>query len=222
MNEHDSNLPDDDPDKEQAPVPETDQNVPQNLYERMGFSQLMDIPKILHSVEKDGLFTHCLRCNRDLLANETPYMIEKVFRGTEAIIEIAICFDCRQSQEKEGVSEESAEAIKNYFLASAGVQLRFDLMLKNRQATTIDPWIDKCLLTNQPRDQFREYQLLAICQGDKVQCDLFPAFISGPAIEELSELLSEKTRDWMDDFIGSNFGMPSEFCEPPKFTPILI
>ncbi len=193
-----------------------------NIYEFLGFTRFLDLPPLLHSVEKDGPFTHCLHCDAELLNGDRPYMIEKIIRGTEVIIEIAMCFACRDEKQDDGISAESQEAIQQFFRSSKGVQNRMQVMNENRDAETIDPWLANCLLSGEPADQFREYQIIAVCCGDKVQCDVFPALLSGPAMVELESVLSEKTKGWMEDYLGSNFGMPSEFCTPPGFKPVLI
>jgi hypothetical protein len=187
-----------------------------------GLTRYIEIPKILFSTQNDAPFDRCIHCGRNLLASNQLYLIEKVFRGTEPIIEMAMCVDCREGQCGEGMSAESAAAIRNHFDAKVDITHRIKLMSEVNHVDSIDPWIERCLLSDQPRELFNEYQVVAICRGDKIQRDFFPAFLSGPAMEEVSELLSEKTRDWMDDYIGSNFGMPSEFCEPPSFTPLLL
>lgn len=196
---------------------------PQSLVNRwLGLSRYVDIPEILHSTQTDGPFTRCTHCDRDLPGSNELYVIEKVFRGTQPIIEVAMCLNCRDSQCGEGMSQESATAIKTYFDSKVDISSRINLMSQVNDHDSIDPWIERCLLSDQPRELFNEYQVVAICRGDKIQRDFFPAFLSGPAMEEIAELLSEKTRDWMDDYIGSNFGMPSEFCQPPSFTPMLM
>jgi hypothetical protein len=50
-----------------------------------------------------------------------------------------------------------------------------------------------------------------------------PMLISSEAAEELSELLSQSTKDELDDFVSRNFGIPPELRDLPITTrPILI
>ena len=77
----------------------------------------LPIPKQFHSVEKDGPFTHCVLCNSELIESKSHYLIEKVYRRNETIIEMAICFNCRQTQDQEALSEESRAAVENFLAA---------------------------------------------------------------------------------------------------------
>ena len=100
-------------------------------------------------------------------------------------------------------------------------QRRLRRMATVNDQDSIDAWLERCLLSDRPAQMYREYQLIALCRGPWIQRDFYPALISGPALEEISDLLSDETRDWMNDFVGSNFGMPSEFCMPPG-APLIV
>ena len=64
---------------------------------------------------------------------------------------------------------------------------------------------------------------MAMCQGDELLVGVgSPMMISGVAMRQIAELLSEQTRGWMDDFVGDNFGMPPEFCDNPDLMPLFI
>ena len=181
----------------------------------------LPIPKLFHSVEKDAPFTHCLQCQRQLIGSGEQYVIEKVFRGTEAIIEIAMCLDCRDAS-GDSVSAESARALQVFFETRADFANRLmDLSLSSDEGS-VNRWVDRCLFTGQMRDGLREYQVVAICQDEQIVRDFFPIMISGSVIKEISGVLSEQTKGWMNDFIDTHFGMPPEFCEPSGFRPVLI
>lgn len=185
-------------------------------------TRFLQIPKIFHSVEKDMPFRHCIQCNADLLASNRLYVIEKVYRRADVIIELAMCLDCREGQSEEGISEASAAVMQEFVDDRIDFHQRLELMSQVNEVDSVDPWLERCLLSDQPSQIFNEYQIVALCRGPYIQRDFYPALISGPAVEALSDLLSDETRDWMDDFIGSNFGMPSEFCDTPKFSPVLM
>ena len=64
---------------------------------------------------------------------------------------------------------------------------------------------------------------MALCRGDRMILGISsPMMISGAATEEIIGLLSEQTKGWLEDFVGDNFGMPSEFCDNPDLLPLLI
>ena len=183
------------------------------------------IPRLFESVEKEAPFAECLQCGRNLLDSDCQYVIEKVFRGTEAIIELAMCLNCRD-QSSQSMSAESAEAMQIFFDDRVNFSGRIHELLAQREPgndpTSIDDWVDRCLFSGQPRSEMREYQIVALCAGKEVIRDFFPIMISGEVIKELADVLSDETKGWMDDFIETNFGMPPEFCEPPEFRPVLI
>ncbi|MEM9410859.1 MAG: hypothetical protein AAGA30_07075 [Planctomycetota bacterium] len=184
--------------------------------------RFLDIPKILHSVEKDMPFRNCLQCGADLLTSNRYYVIEKVFKRNEVIVELAMCLECREDQGEEGMSAQSASNMQSFVEQRINVQERLRLMSQVNDSDKIDPWLERCILSDQPSQIFSEFQIVALCRGPWIQRDFYPALISGRALEEMSDSLSPETRDWMDDFVGDNFGMPSEFCEPPSFTPMIM
>ncbi len=67
-----------------------------------------------------------------------------------------------------------------------------------------------CLLTNSPRGEETNYQLIDHGDGTNMYLGVAPYMISGKAADELFELLSAKTKDIPDDFIDENFGLPPE------------
>ena len=176
----------------------------------------LSIPTQFHSVQHEGPFTRCIQCEVDLPTSGRLYAIEKIYRGKEVIIELAMCLDCRDSS-SECMSKESIAAIGNYFDSKLDVNGRLNRLSQTelQESSEIMPWIDSCVISGQKIESLHEYQIFAICQGNELQREFFPMMISGSVIEEISEILSEQTKGWMDDFIGDNFGLPSEFCDPP-------
>lgn len=194
-------------------------------YQPSWMASRVPIPKLFQSVEKEGPFTECIQCGGNLLDSGRQYVIEKVFRGTEPIIELAMCLNCRDDS-GECMSEESAEALQAFFESRASFSDRVHQLLLRGQPDSdqesIDDWVDRCFFSGQPRSEMREFQVVALCSGGEIIRDFFPIMISGKIMEEIAEVLSEQTKGWMDDFIETNFGMPPEFCEPPEFRPVLI
>ena len=43
------------------------------------FTRFVPIPPIFHSLLKEGPFTHCLECDRELIQANESYLIERVF-----------------------------------------------------------------------------------------------------------------------------------------------
>jgi len=182
------------------------------------------IPPEFHSLEKDGPFETCLKCERNVRESDQPYLIERVFRFSEPIIEYAMCEACVSASQSE-LSEESRQAITQYVLEQFDFRGRLERLREWNETDGEDTseFTGACVVSGQNADECRERQIAAWCHGDRMRVDhVFPLMISGSAIEELNELLSEQTRGWIDDFVGDSFGMPPEFCDSPNFRPVLI
>ena len=181
----------------------------------------IDIPKQFHSLYHEGPFPRCVDCDRDLLNEPTQYFIERVFRGSEPICEMAMCLDCRE-QIAEELSEESMQKMKMF------TDERFDPHMRLEQAGEWDPdcverWIDHCALNKTPKSECREYQLLGFCIGNQMAVDILPLMVSGKAIEEMQRMLSKKTRERLGQVIDDYFGMPPEFADNPNsFSPVIF
>ena len=182
------------------------------------FTRFVPIPPIFHSLLKDGPFTHCLDCNKELIEADESYVIERVFRGTEPIVEYAMCFDCREKLCSE-LSRESLQRIEAHFEERVVLEDRVDLMMRE-SAEDVGQWIDACLVTKQKRADCQEYQIMAACKGNRLALGPTPFMISGAAAEEVSKLLSKQTRERLGDFTETHFGMPPEFCDSPQ--PVLF
>lgn len=206
---------------------------------------LVEIPHLFHSVEFDGPFQKCQVCNRELFHDGQAYLIEKVFRGPETIIEIATCLPCAMEMQS-SISAESMQTIQQEFHAKVDMMERLrwlgtgsdsdtdDLSsaddISSSQAestekvTSPDPdrWLESCILSGKPRKDTSNYQVVGMFMGDKMMLSVFPYLISSKAIEEISEKLSSETKGFMQDFIDTQFGMPPEFCNPDSPLPLLI
>ncbi len=183
------------------------------------------IPKIFHSVYEDGPFSRCIVCSRSLLDETCEYMIEKVFRGTEVIVEHATCQACAEQLSSE-LSAESTARIERYLAERvdwAGRLRRLaELPDETLAGDDIEPWIDRCLVSGEPRAGLHSYQICAKCRGPRLERTLLPFMVGGPATHEVGKLLSKKTRDRLDDFVGDYLGMDPTLVDAPIDTPLLV
>lgn len=184
------------------------------------YPRLVPIPKIFHSLEQDGPFRNCLQCGGDLRQTDR-YLIERVFKGAEPIVEYAMCSSCVEASSAE-LSTESLENVRKYFLENAELQSRVDRLRPLAEQDDVTPWLNECLFTGISADDCQERQICGWFQGDRLRLDFAPFMLSGKAVEAISDQLSEQTRGWMEEFIGNNFGLPSEFCDDPSLMPLLI
>ena len=159
-----------------------------------------------------------------MLQSGMPYLIERVFVQKEPIVEYAMCEACVLASQSE-LSADSRQAVTDYMLSNLDVGQRLGRLSDwaEQGGSDASELMDRCLFSGTLAEDSREKQIAAWCQGDRMRVDhVFPLMISGVAIEELNGVLSEKTRGWIDDFVGDNFGMPPEFCDNPDFRPVLI
>lgn len=182
--------------------------------------RLVPIPKAFHSLELDGPFQTCLQCGGDLLTAER-YLIERVFKGTEPIVEYAMCSSCVDDASSE-LSAESLRNVREHFLRNLDVHSRVERLRPLLEQDDVAPWLNQCLFTGTPDSDCRERQICGWFEGDRLRLDYAPFMLSGLAVEEIADQLSEQTRGWMQDFVGDNFGLPSEFIDNPDLLPFLI
>ncbi len=179
-------------------------------------SQYKDIPKEFHSYEKDGLFTNCIECDRELLSGDCDYVIEKAFRNyqgfkaEDVIFDYAICMDCAMEIQKR-MSKESMFKIQEYMQKQ---MLDRHQDLAKRDLTNVDELYSKCMFTNEDKSNCEEYQVFAFCRGDKMNLQMPPYMVSGPILDEISELLSDETRDELNGFFNKHFSPSPGMFEP--------
>ena len=182
------------------------------------------IPEQFFEDETEEPFKKCIMCQKSL-TGDVEYMVEKAIRRypdleTEEVqFELAVCIDC-SSKMRNQLSKESLQNIQQYFqqqMTSGQPPERvFDF-----DSGTILNWQENCLFKNISRAEMTEYHMYGHFVGDKMTFGMFPYILSGKAIEEMQELLSKETKDEMDDFIDTYFGLPPELKDIFKDNPIL-
>ena len=160
-----------------------------------------DIPKIFYSKKTKKPFKKCNLCGETLLDNEYGYFIEKAFKNIkktgkkEIIFEYAICTECQQ----ETGSELSKESIKN-------IEMYFRLYTEEKEQTDNDPKsvkakISNCFVSEIPVSESSEFQIIGFFIEDRmIIADNLPIALGDKAINEIQELISEKTKDFLDGF----------------------
>jgi hypothetical protein len=164
----------------------------------------IDIPKIFYSSKDDKPIMHCAMCNQLLVLGKEPYIIEKAFKKDkitnqiEVIFEYALCNTCQKKSSK----ELSSQSVKN-------IQMYFDLYVdfEKRQKELLLPTkfefsecIKNCIITNKPVSEYSEFQIGGSFFRNQLLLDNLPFAIGEKAIDELQEVLSKKTRDYLDGF----------------------
>lgn len=175
--------------------------------------EFVPIPPIFHSLEHEGPFRACTLCGCDLA--ESEYFIERVFHHQEPIVEMAICSGCRDEQAQE-ISAESLVRIRTFLEGRLKKGDRMERLAALSDLSNLGPWLDTCLISDLPAAESPYRSIFAACYGSELMLSTgLPFMVSGQVNEELNELLSEQTRRACDDFLGTHFGMPPEFCDSP-------
>lgn len=164
------------------------------------------IPETFHSFQHEGLFEHCLVCNRYLLDSGTMYLVEKAFKHKEVLFEYAICVGCRMKLQEE-ISKPSQRAVEHYFGEHVDLVQRRQ-HLHDHAHGDLDAWIGRCVITDKPQDVAREFQVLTLCDGREMVYGYLPYMICGEAMRGISGVLSKQTKDRLDDFVDEYLGLP--------------
>lgn len=177
--------------------------------------QSIPIPGEFYSSETGEPFEHCMICERDLLNSDVDYVIEKAVKqfkdydASDVIFEYAMCFKCYM-EIMESFSEESMQKMAAYFDKHVDFEQR-RRQLMDKDPIDIKDWLTHCLVKGTPRKELNEYQICAQCNGDRLSLFYLPFMIGFEAMDELTQLLSDKTLGEIDDFFGRYCGLPPEF-----------
>lgn len=176
----------------------------------------IEIPKVFRSSETGKPFDHCMVCNKYLLDDGTPYMIEKAVRNypdvgvQEVIFEYALCTDCA-IKFNEAISTETKQRIAKYFSNPNNIVPRNEPIGKN--AEDVQPWINQCIAKGTIISESAEYQLIGQCEGKHLLLSEMPFALSHEAMDEIASLMSVQSLGEIDDFIGTYFTGPPEVAE---------
>lgn len=183
------------------------------------------IPDAFHSSETGAPFEECLVCDRPLLDESSEYLIEKGFRHYEAydveetVFGYAMCLEC-YSTINQSFSTLSKKRCQAFLSEHVDLSTRTATLLEEE---TVDPshWLGHCIVHDTPREDLREYQMVAHCHGDSMLLTHLPLMIGGPAVDELAQRLSNETLDELGGFQNEYFGLPPEL-EQDLRGPILV
>ena len=142
------------------------------------------------------------------------YSIEKVYKRypnvdrPQVLFEYAVCDTCAM-QIREEFSEESAANMQAYFTQNLAERAQ------EIEDQSLETKLNTCLLSQKPLEDEQEYAIVARARGGKMLQSHYPFAIGVTAMDELQELLSDKTKDLLDDFVNQNFPGPPEFETVP-------
>ncbi|MGF1448034.1 MAG: hypothetical protein ACFB20_01305 [Opitutales bacterium] len=182
---------------------------------------LRPIPKRFHSVFSGKPFTKCSVCECALLQPGTPYLIEKHFVGTEAVLEYALCEECCNDL-CDDFSKESTERIDRQI--EAGV-LAYAEAFGLDEAGQLSGVSERCLLchAHARSKACHERRIVGLFRGRYMEVRaVLPLLLCGQCHESLVNNLSEQTRRRLEDFAGTILDFPPEFQDLPKRPKIVL
>lgn len=164
------------------------------------------IPEEFYSFNTGQPFCECSDCGKDLLEPGVVYVIEKAIRqyagytAKDVIFEVAICLEC-----VERIKDEiSAESMRNM------MKFYEEMMMNGAQVEPGDS-LTKCAATGTPRKELTNYQINALCNGTELSPLQPPYLISGEVLDEMNDILSDATRDFLDDYQQKFIGPSPEW-----------
>ncbi|WKN43194.1 hypothetical protein [Tunicatimonas pelagia] len=184
------------------------------------------IPELFYSHTTQAPFERCISCDRALQAPNTQYLVEKAFRNypdfktTDVIFEYAMCLSCADQMRKE-LSLSSLSRIQEFFENRVDFHLRRDQLMQSHSLDA-PAWLENCLITGKAQHTLEEYQIYGHFMDNRCVYSFLPYMIGGPAVDEITSLLSEKTLGEIDRFIDENFGLPPELKQPIRDNPIIF
>jgi len=177
----------------------------------------IDIPDRFYSDAEGKPFENCQMCGKFLLTEGTTYVVEKAIKNykdydvNSTIFEFAVCIDCH-TKVQQGMSDESLANLHRYYqhiMAEKGNQ---PIVIDVRNFN-LDDWLSKCFFKGDEIKEMNEYQLVAQFNGNKMLMNMPPMIIGEKAMEEMAELLSDKTIDEMNGFREKFLGPSPEIEE---------
>lgn len=168
---------------------------------------LDNIPEEFYSFNTGEPFDKCSDCERNLLEPGVIYVIEKAIRQYEGytakdvIFECAICLNCAERVKNE-LSKESLSNMMKFY----------EEMMMGGQQFEDGETMSKCAATGTPRKKLTNYQINALCDGSKLSPFQPPYLISGEILEEMNDILSDSTRDFLDDYQQKFIGPSPEWA----------
>lgn len=185
-----------------------------------------EIPKVFYSSKTGKAFQWCTMCEKNLLKNETTYVIEKAFSQDlkngkrEMIFEYAICTECHEKISAD-FSKKSMERLQMYFQLYVDFDKRNEELFNKNESLDLKDWISSCIISGKPVSELKEFQIAASFRGDSIVYGGLPFALGYEAADELQELLSKETKEILEGFKDYAFP-PDVWDEIPDNKLILV
>lgn len=200
----------------------------------MDIDHLPEIPSIFYNSETKQPFTHCLICDCAVQEQADGYMIERAIRHypemqlENVIFEYAMCKSCVSKMQSE-LSDQTVLAISLYFMNAKRLKMRPDWTPERDEhnqvispSFKVDEWVNECVIKGVPKADLTEYTVTASCIGNKIVPSILPYMVSGVAMDEMAEHISNESRGFFDDFTDRYFSGPPELKALLQGRPVLL
>lgn len=182
------------------------------------------IPEEFHSDQNNQPHQECSVCGNGF--GDDYYFIEKAYQKTydnasfEMTFEYAICERCKKDM-MQSISKESMKNIQDFAMKMGGMPVPEN---SDNVEVNLRQYLTTCIATGKPIEELQEYHLVGIFKGDKMV--QLPMLYGETFIEEYSELLSEETKGFFDDFFNNITLLPPTLAkiledEKPR-RPVLV
>lgn len=164
----------------------------------------------LLSTETGKPFSHCIHCKLPLLEIDAPWLINKDFHKGECTLEYAICENCRE-ETGENFSEESKKAIRNFLENEIAWEQRLQSFLLDPESR-----LTNCIACDCPREHAEGYATSVLLDASgEIDFGPLPLLLCSACVEQMSEQLSETTKDSWRRFLDEHFDSPPELSTLP-------
>ncbi len=191
-----------------------------------------DIPKNFYSAFSEAPFLKCVDCECDLHGHDQFYTVSKHYVANEAVFEMAICMSCA-AKLREQYSEKSLENIMAY--VNQHVIAHPDVK-RDHEESDLDIDFDwtaallHCVFCGKSQLDCHRYEIMGgflekhlILQPSRAGAVGSPMMMCEDCNAELSQQLSQETRESWDRFVESHFdGPPGIEEDSPRRDPIFI
>lgn len=189
----------------------------------------LPIPELFWSAFDEAPFTRCIACDCQV-ADSPMYVIQKRFVAGEAVFEMAVCEQCRQSltqsyslETRQRLNEKLTVCFQSNPLlqVEAGQEPPGGEQLLRR-------CMDFCLICGCARMACRGYSLAGLFRTEQivVQCSRLgqsPVMVCDSCERSLEGMISAKTRESWDRFVEEHFdGPPGIDLDAPFQQPALF
>ncbi len=164
----------------------------------------MAVPKIFCAEKTGKEFENCSLCGNKFDV-QSIYIVEKAFKKNrqsgkhELIFEYALCNKCQENMRQE-LSEESLKSIGMYYKLYVDFEKRYNKLIEKNPPDNLNDWISHCIITGKPISEQEEYTIGAQIYNNELIFSGLPFALGAKALEEMQELLSKKTKDFLDGF----------------------